>query len=132
MPDHSRAGEGFRQPKDIGVNTDHNSTRVSLHSHCRMHQLSDGVAQFAGGLNTALTPGFKKMFLEKVSIAINKHQNEWVALLTPGLSFVLLSTFLDFLIITFQGAVVIEEIFKLVQQTLQIFMVALIFLRQGC
>lgn len=55
-----------------------------------------------------------------------------LAYLTPGLSFVLLSTFLDFLIITFQGAVVIEEVFKLIQQTLQIFMVALIFLRQGC
>lgn len=29
-----------------------------------MHQLSDGVAQLAGGLNTALTPRFKKMLLE--------------------------------------------------------------------
>jgi len=29
-----------------------------------MHQLSNGVAQFAGGLNTALTPRFKKMLLE--------------------------------------------------------------------
>jgi hypothetical protein len=29
-----------------------------------MHQLSNGVTQFAGGLDTALTSRFKKMLLE--------------------------------------------------------------------
>ena len=54
-----------------------------------------------------------------------------VSYLTAGLTLVLLAALLDFLIVTFQGAVVLQKVLEILKEILQIVILLLALPRKG-
>lgn len=166
MPNQSGPRESLGQTQYIGVDTNHDATLISLHPHCGVHQLPDGVTQRLSRTNSTLAAGFDKVFfeLERVSqcpcddennapLPGIHHRRQAPAQMGCGpvahqscpsppeapngsylaacLSFVFFTTLFHFLIITFEGAVVLQETLKLVQYILQGLVVFLIFPCKG-